>query len=295
MTKTFRGGAAAIAMLCATRLFAAAPAAAEDRPIVAAQPDAGPVLAPYFVDPADDPPLSNDEMAALARQKIKYVFVIFNENHSFDNEFGAFPGVDGLYSDGVAPRSPDQTPGFTQTYTDINGALVAVQPFLIGPQQNASFVDSVDHSHKGLAAKLDVVDGVPRMDGFAADEYRKYAKRGNNMAQAQGLQFARLVMSHIDCDTIPLFWNFANRFTIFDKIFATEDTPSTPNAIRQRSSLVSRSFGSQSAQSVACAIWSRVRPGLAASSSAAAMPCPALASASRPPASSCQTISTFAG
>jgi phospholipase C len=231
MTKTFRGGAAAIAILCATRLFAAVPAAAQDRPIVAAQPDAGPAVAPYFVDPAEDPPLSNDESAALVRRKIKYVFVVFNENHSFDNEFGAFPGVDGLYSDGVAPRPPDQTPGFTQTYKDMNGALVSVQPFLIGPQQNASFVDSVDHSHKGLAAKLRVVDGAPRMDGFAADEYRKYAKPGNNMAQAQGLQFARLVMSHIDCDTIPLFWNFANRFTIFDKIFATEDTPSTPNAI----------------------------------------------------------------
>ncbi|MFZ1963845.1 MAG: alkaline phosphatase family protein [Roseiarcus sp.] len=231
MTKTFRGGAAAIAFVCAARLFATAPAAAEDRPIVAAQPDAGPALAPYLVDRAGDPPLSNDEMAALVRQKIKYVFVIFNENHSFDNEFGTFPGVDGLYSDGVAPRPPDQTPGFTQTYTDINGALVAAQPFLIGPQQNASFVDSVDHSHKGLAAKLHVVDGVPRMDGFAADEYRKYAKPGNNMAQAQGQQFARLVMSHIDCDTIPLLWNFADRFTIFDRIFATEDTPSTPNAI----------------------------------------------------------------
>ena len=46
-----------------------------------------------------------------------------------------------------------------------------------------------------------------------------------------GTQFARLVMSHIDCDTIPFFWQYASRFTIFDNIFATEDTPSTPNAI----------------------------------------------------------------
>ena len=38
-------------------------------------------------------------------------------------------------------------------------------------------------------------------------------------------------MAHIDCDTIPFFWQYANRFTIFDNIFATEDTPSTPNAI----------------------------------------------------------------
>ena len=46
-----------------------------------------------------------------------------------------------------------------------------------------------------------------------------------------GKQFARLVMAHIDCDTIPFFWRYASRFTIFDNIFATEDTPSTPNAV----------------------------------------------------------------
>ena len=38
-------------------------------------------------------------------------------------------------------------------------------------------------------------------------------------------------MAHIDCNTIPFFWQYANRFTIFDNIFATEDTPSSPNAI----------------------------------------------------------------
>jgi phospholipase C len=220
-----------VALIGAALAATALPSAAQERPIITAQPDAGPAIAPYLIDPAGDPPLANDEMAALVRDKIKYVFVIFNENHSFDNEFGTFPGADGLYSDGLAPRPPDRTPGFVQTYSDASGATVTVRPFLIGPKENATFVDSVDHSHKGLAAKLDVVDGTPRMDGFAADEYAKYAKPGNNMAEAQGAQFARLVMSHIDCDTIPFYWNFANRFAIFDRIFATEDTPSTPNAI----------------------------------------------------------------
>ena len=233
MTRAFRGGAAIFAWVCAAQVSGADAdlAAARDAPRVTAQPDPTPAIAPYVIDPAKDAPLTNDEMAALVRKKIKYVFVIFNENHSFDNEYGTFPGVDGLYSDGLAPRSAADTPGFTQSYKDINGTVVSVQPFLIGPSQNASFVDSVDHSHQGLAAKLHVVDGVPRMDGFSADEYRKYARAGNNMSQAEGTQFARLVMAHIDCDTIPLFWNFASRFTIFDKIFATEDTPSTPNAI----------------------------------------------------------------
>ena len=232
MTAFFlRRGVSAIAIVSAALAATAFPAAAEERPIVAAQPDPGPGVAPYVVDPREDPPLSNEAMAALARAKIKYVFIVFNENHSFDNEYGTFPGVDGLYSDGLAPRPPDKTPGFVETYTDASGAKVTVTPFLIGAKENATFVDSVDHSHKGLAAKLDVVDGAPRMDGFAADEYAKYAKPGNNMAQAQGMQFARLVMSHVDCDTIPFFWNWANRFAIFDRIFATEDTPSTPNAI----------------------------------------------------------------
>ena len=69
------------------------------------------------------------------------------------------------------------------------------------------------------------------MDQFANDEYNRFAKKGGTANIAKGTQFARLVMSHIDCDTIPFFWQWASRFTMFDNIFATEDTPSTPNAI----------------------------------------------------------------
>jgi phospholipase C len=176
-------------------------------------------------------PQTQKRMIDALQKKVKFVFVIFNENRSFDNEFGTFPGVNGLYSDGIKPRSAANTIGFTQTYTDqATGLSVSVQPFGIGPQQNATVVDSVDHSHTGLAKKIDVVNGVAKMDGFASDQYTSYA---NNTAagQAKGKQFANLVMSHVDCETIPFFWYYASRFTIFDNIFATEDTPSTPNAI----------------------------------------------------------------
>jgi phospholipase C len=50
-------------------------------------------------DPASDPVLTATQLTRLLRQKIKYVFVIFNENHSFDNEYGTYPGVNGLYAD----------------------------------------------------------------------------------------------------------------------------------------------------------------------------------------------------
>jgi phospholipase C len=198
---------------------------------ITTQPDATPDVAKYLNDPDKEPKLPPQLLTRLLQQRIKYVFVIFNENHSFDNEYGTLPGVNGLYSDGQKPRSPEKTPGFTQTYTDVNGASVTVQPFRIGTEQNATVVDSVDHSHTGLATKLHVVDGKPQMDRFASDEYTRFASKGGTANIAEGKQFARLVMSHIDCDTIPFFWKWASRFTVFDNIFATEDTPSTPNAV----------------------------------------------------------------
>lgn len=207
---------------------------------VTAQPNVSRKEARYFIDPAKEPRLSQAKLVRLLRKRIKYVFIIFNENHSFDNEYGTFPGVNGIYSDGQKPRSGADTPGFTQTYTDnVTGATVTVQPFRLGPKENSTVMDSVDHSNTGMIAKYDVVNGVPQMDGYAKREYQRHAGDPENAGytmptaadEEEGTQFARLVMSHVDCDTIPFFWQYASRFTIFDNIFATEDGPSTPNAI----------------------------------------------------------------
>ena len=211
------------------------PALTASLPLVTTQPDPPADVAPYFVGDTDPrwtrPEWSADDIAAL-RQKVKYVFVIFNENRSFDHEYGTLPGVNGLYSDGKNPRASAETPGFTESYLDTNtGETVSVQPFRVGPEQNSTIKDSTDHSHPGLAAKMDVQNGVAKMDKFAEVEWRKYARGGGAAREAMGKQFARLVMAHIDCDTIPFFWRYASRFTIFDNNFATEDTPSTPNAV----------------------------------------------------------------
>jgi len=44
-------------------------------------------------------------------------------------------------------------------------------------------------------------------------------------------QFGELVMAHVDCDTAPFLWRFADRFTLFDHFMDTIVGPSTPNAI----------------------------------------------------------------
>jgi len=60
------------------------------------------------------------------------------------------------------PRFASDTPGFTQTYTDINGLEVKAQPFKIGADRNSSVIDGVDHAHTGLAVKINlVVDPEP--------------------------------------------------------------------------------------------------------------------------------------
>ncbi len=226
---------AAIAMaFAAAMVWQPASAAEREAPLVTSQPPSrDPEVARWFVDPARRPTLSRAATAALLRKRIKYVFVIFNENESFDHEYGTFPGANGLYADAAGPRDAAHTSGFDQSYLDAaTGGRVEVRPFRLGPLQNATMTDSVDHGHVGLARKLDVVDGTARMDGFAQVEFDGKAGPAPSPANlARGRQYANLVMSYVDCDTIPFLWRYANRFALFDNIFATEDTPSTPNAI----------------------------------------------------------------
>ena len=146
-------------------------------PMLTAQPDPTPDVAP-FVTPIPTTMPDRDAVIAALRQKVKYVFVVFNENHSFDNEYGSFPGANGLFSDGTTPRDAAHTPGFAERYTAADGTTVEVKPVRMGPEQNSTVVDSVDHSHTGLAAKLHVTGTTAAMDRFAQSEYTRYAGRG---------------------------------------------------------------------------------------------------------------------
>src|SRR5271166_1119663 len=67
-------------------------------------------------------PSGDDALLAAVRARVKHVFIIYQENHSFDNYFGTFPGADNLAS----PEA--QTHGFRQ-YDPIGGAWVT--PFRI--------------------------------------------------------------------------------------------------------------------------------------------------------------------
>ncbi len=67
------------------------------------------LVSKYQIPTASEPALSQAAMIDLLQKKIKYVFVLYQENRSFDSYFGTFPGAEGIYSHPAA-----QTPGYTQ-------------------------------------------------------------------------------------------------------------------------------------------------------------------------------------
>jgi phospholipase C len=170
--------------------------------------------------------LSHDRILALLRKRVKYVFVIFQENRSFDSYFGSFPGAHNLFS-----QPPALTPGYYQTLLDVDGTTTStIAPFRIGPDQYAADLDDVDHGFARMGAKMDVADGRARMDRFAPVEEMKYTTAGA-APTLKAKQYGELTMAYEDCDTIPFLWNYANRFALFDDYFQHTVGPSTPNAI----------------------------------------------------------------
>ena len=169
---------------------------------------------------------SHHQTVALLRQRVKYVFVLFQENRSFDSYFGSFPGADGLFD-----KSPEKIAGFTQPIMNIDGSMGTVSPFRIDPALWSADLDDVDHSHVRMAAKMDLTDGSARMDRFALIEEKKYIPPGQTLPTLRAKQYGELTMAYEDCNTVPFLWNYASKFVLFDHFFQHTIGPSTPNAI----------------------------------------------------------------
>jgi len=169
---------------------------------------------------AREPKLSRAQMDALLRRKIKYVFVLYQENRSYDSYFGTFPNAEGIFS-----HAAKDTPGFYQPLTNVDGTAGVIHPFRIGPKEFASDTDDVDHSHPMIVAKMHIESGTPKMDRFAIFEEAKRVKSGK--PSLAGKQMGELAMAYEDCDTIPFLWRYADRFVLFDHIFQEMTGPST--------------------------------------------------------------------
>jgi phospholipase C len=212
-------------------------------------------------------PLGLHEKVELLRHKVKYVFVLFQENRSFDHYFGTYPGANGLFATypGANPADPYSQPAtsfgsFHSVIRDTDGSYTTISPFLIPRtivnvnglpvQLYPEDTYSVDHSHVGYINDMHAdhaTKSMPQNDGYALDqEGLHYATDASGatatIVNASGVaptanptlqtkQKGEVVMSHLDCDTIPFLWQYADRFVLFDNFHQTATGPSTPNAI----------------------------------------------------------------
>ncbi len=153
------------------------------------------------------------QLIANLRARVHHVFVIYQENRSFDSYFGSFPGVDNLAT------AKARAHGFRQ-YDPIGKTWIT--PFLL----TAADTEDADHSREALLGKSD----GGRMDHFVSyEETNRVNSSGFNPNLAR--QIGLLTMAHEDCSTIPFLWMYAHRFTIYDHIFQAMYGPSTPGNI----------------------------------------------------------------
>jgi len=211
-----------LALLAWSALTACARGAMADSLLVTG-PDPAPEIRPYLSLPTYT--RRRAELIAALRKHVRYVFVLYQENRSFDAYFGSFPGAEGLYA-----HPPSATPGFFQPILDPSGQRVMIHPFRLGPRDHAADLDDMDHSHPMLLEKIHLEGGRAAMDRFAWAEEMKYVKPGSPPGRV-AFSHGALPMAHVDCDTIPFLWQWASRFVLFDHFFQEALTPSAPNAI----------------------------------------------------------------
>jgi phospholipase C len=128
---------------------------------------------------------------------IKHFIVLMQENHTFDNYFGTYPGAAGI-------------PVGTCMPAVLSGAKNAdcVEPFHIGSYPT----EDLDQSKR----TFNVQYNQGHMNGFI------YALNQRN-------QDGNLAMGYYDGRDLPYYWNLADEFVLFDRFFSSASGGSTMN------------------------------------------------------------------
>jgi phospholipase C len=128
--------------------------------------------------------------AAPTATPIKHLVVLLQENHTFDNYFGSYPGADGRPRDVCMPVDPSR-PG-----------KGCVRPFHIG----SNAIEPFDPDHSQGTFRLQYDRG--KLDGFV------HALDVRN-------QDGALAMGYYDRADLPFYWNLAGRYVLYDHFFSS--------------------------------------------------------------------------
>jgi phospholipase C len=142
---------------------------------------------------------STPAQATQPKTPIKHLIVLMQQNHTFDNYFGTYPGANGLPADTCVPVDPANT---TNT--------ACVKPYHIGNRR----IDDLNHSENTFWAEYN--EG--RMDGFIATLRRKN-------------QDGAIAMGYYDQRDLPYYWNLADEYVLFDHFFSSAHSGSVRNSM----------------------------------------------------------------
>ena len=128
--------------------------------------------------------------AGATSRPISHVVVVLQENHTFDNYFGTYPGADGIVGSPVClPTAP--------------GSTKCVAPF------HSPTLTPADMNHNRPAALADYHGGA--MDGFVYSEG------------------SPATMGYFDRSDLPRYWAAAERYVLCDRYFTSVMSESAPN------------------------------------------------------------------
>jgi phospholipase C len=131
-----------------------------------------------------------------ANTPIEHFVVLMQQNHSFDNYFGAYPGAEGFPSGTCVPITVDDP------------SSSCVRPFHIG------LLPARDLPHNAQTFARQFRQG--RMDGFI------------DATRTQSRDY-HPTMGYYDDRDIPYYWNLADNFVLFDRFFQSSKGGSVSN------------------------------------------------------------------
>ena len=134
--------------------------------------------------------------APKTKTPIQHLIFVMQENHTFDNYFGTYPGADGIPANTKMPVDPK------------NPQAGYVQPWHIGQ------ATITDLSHNGNTF-VDQYDNG-KMDGFVS---------ALNFRAENG----KISMGYYDDRDIPYYWNLADHYVLFDRFFSSAPSGSFIN------------------------------------------------------------------
>jgi phospholipase C len=139
--------------------------------------------------------------------KIQHVVMIMQENHSFDNYFGTYPGANGIPA-GICVPDP------------AHGGCV--EPFY----DSEEVAEGGPH---GADAAVADIDGG-KMDGFVAQaEEKDECETTGGCGKCKHIaECARQVMGYHDARVIPNYWTYAQDFVLQDDMFESQASWSAP-------------------------------------------------------------------